>query len=363
MSKYLIYDFELDLLFIHNWRCAGTSLHSVLSASLGDKYLKIGCRFNRFGWPDQSKPEIIRLRELRKESPRAFGGHLFWGIDNLVGGSSRQTIVSLRDPMERMKSGVYRFMTSNRRTTEASLFKGINVNSQPIDLSERELKKLADKIIGKEYNGIARRLSGISAADKVSLTETTNIEEINWMEQSKNEMIMKKAKENLQGSHILQSDNFWYSIIKIENELKKDLVLINPFSPVKHNSYKLVVDNQDESGTERMYKILEEHLRINNKEDIDLYNYYKVRRGEPKTLNSELEQRIKTRELIHKRPLFAQNWFNSGLELPVIDKLIAGSISARAKEDTTIDKDMLVDTVLRWNPIKNRKRFIYDALT
>ena len=54
--------------FIHNWRCAGTSMNSILSSNFQRYYLKIGHPFGPLGWPEtyKSNPEqLLTLGQIR----------------------------------------------------------------------------------------------------------------------------------------------------------------------------------------------------------------------------------------------------------------------------------------------------------
>ena len=73
-------------LFIHNWRCAGSTMNSLLSANFGSKYAKVGTQFTDFGWPDYSLPELLTVRQVRNKSLAGgvLGGHLCAGVEVLL---------------------------------------------------------------------------------------------------------------------------------------------------------------------------------------------------------------------------------------------------------------------------------------
>ena len=72
--------------FIHNWRCSGTSLNSVLSSNFPAHYFKLGQSFNPFGWPFsehakqgsiESLEDIYLKLKVLSTKPYIVGGHSF----------------------------------------------------------------------------------------------------------------------------------------------------------------------------------------------------------------------------------------------------------------------------------------------
>ena len=103
--------------FIHNWRCAGTTVNSILSSNFHDQYLKIGHPFTNFGWPHdyENHPEplltIDQIRRLVKSSQPdsiILGGHTFFGLESFLPGPF-DIWMNYRDPLQRLNSGILRF--------------------------------------------------------------------------------------------------------------------------------------------------------------------------------------------------------------------------------------------------------------
>ena len=103
--------------FIHNWRCAGTSINSLLSSNFTHAYLKIGHPFNSFGWPESyqsHRPPLLTLSQLRSERKQLepatiiVGGHTFNGLQNFLPGNW-DIWMNYRDPIQRLNSGILRF--------------------------------------------------------------------------------------------------------------------------------------------------------------------------------------------------------------------------------------------------------------
>ena len=73
---------------MHNWRCAGSTMNSLLSSNFGDLYCKVGTQFSDFGWPLYELPEKLTLQDIRSsvQSGGVLGGHLCSGIQAFVPG-------------------------------------------------------------------------------------------------------------------------------------------------------------------------------------------------------------------------------------------------------------------------------------
>ena len=107
--------------FIHNWRCAGSTINSLLSSNFGSLYCKVGTQFSDFGWPLYDIPEKLTLQDVREgvQSGGVLGGHLCSGIQAFIPGEW-DVWLNARKPIKRLSSGIIRFHANVFECPQAS---------------------------------------------------------------------------------------------------------------------------------------------------------------------------------------------------------------------------------------------------
>ena len=160
------------IFFMHNWRCAGTTLNSLFSSNFGKRYLKVGTQFSEFGWPLYELPELLTLSDVRSKVHAGclLGGHLCNGVETLVPGRW-DLWMNARDPVERLTSGITRFHWKEFQLPEGEYSKNyVKLNSEKciVDLFNGPLKH--------EKNGVAKRLAGFALAENLSIDKDVNLE-------------------------------------------------------------------------------------------------------------------------------------------------------------------------------------------
>ena len=176
--------------FIHNWRCAGTSLNSLFSSNFHSSYLKIGHPFTDFGWPQSYKKHrkpLLSINQFRQaqlsNTPGKviLGGHSFNGLQDFLPGAW-DIWMNFRDPLVRLNSGILRFYSrqlaaaspnpSNHLINHKLISGQINLDSPS------SINALLSTTLLRESNGIARRLSAFSVCESFSLSCNDNVETI-----------------------------------------------------------------------------------------------------------------------------------------------------------------------------------------
>lgn len=334
-----------NILFIHNWRCAGTSLHSLLKANLRKRYLKIGDPFNRFG-KGKYNPALAEasttLRYLRSHSLQGtvIAGHIFMGLESFLPGVW-DCWMNAREPVSRMRSGLLRFHTRDTTGGTAKTYDLIKPSPGLVDRDS--LSELLSTSLKRERNGICRRLAAMTLTNEFSLTETENIERNPLLEKPYSDQdLFNTARDNLQRVKLLfLADHFSASVISLERTYKLP-PLINPFTTLRHNSSRV-------SGYTSTH---EECLHSNH--DLILESQSADAQLWPLLLNrfqTQVEdqqiskQEIATRELIHREPLFNIDWFTQRRDSDEVVELMAKAIVSRSRVKPSLGP-ALIDTVL-----------------
>ena len=174
---------RIKIFFMHNWRCAGTSLNSLLSSNFGDKYVKIGTQFSAYGWPLYDVPEKLKLSEVRASLSDGccFGGHLCSGVDALLPGEW-DIWLNARDPIDRLSSGIMRFHAKSFRLPPGEY------SSEQVRLnSSKKLSELFEGPLQARKNGVAKRLAGFSIAQSLGISSDVDLEELSCFSSSVND--------------------------------------------------------------------------------------------------------------------------------------------------------------------------------
>ena len=243
--------FPRNVHFIHNWRCAGTTVNSLLSSNFHQYYLKIGHPFTCFGWPEDyrlHRDPLLTVDQIRKVIPISsnsnanvvVGGHTFLGLERFFSG--RWDIwFNYRDPIARLNSGILRFYANMRKKSASSHGHLIDLEESPkVDFDDpHTIDTLLSTSLLRESNGISRRLAAFAITPSFYLSSTDNIELSPIISQYRYSEIelYEAACQNISAlDFIFNSDYLHQSILALEKTYSLPGPLINPFSDLRHNS-------------------------------------------------------------------------------------------------------------------------------
>ena len=344
-----------NVLFIHNWRCAGTSLHSLLKANLRKRYLKIGDPLNRYG-KGRHNPNLASLstslRYLRGRSTKGavVAGHIFMGLESFLPGNW-DFWMNAREPVARLRSGLLRF---HARDTTHGKRKSYDLIKPSRGLVDRD--SLADVLatsLQRERNGICRRLASMTLAKRFSLLDTDNIEQISILEEGyTDEDLFNASLERLDRINALfLAEHFHASVISIE-KIYGLAPLINPFTVLRHNSARV-------SGfTTEHEKCVDANLDLIMESQVADLKLWPFLLKKFRYQISELgisKQEIATRELIHHQPLFNEEWFAEEEDQEKVVELMATAVVKRARSKPELAPS-LCSTILAWPLLSDLSR-------
>ena len=359
--------FPRNVHFIHNWRCAGTSVNSLLSSNFYNSYIKIGHPFTSYGWPEDYRSHrdpLLTVEQLRKSIITAsssrnsviVGGHTFLGLERFFSG--RWDIwLNYREPIARLNSGILRFYANSRKKSSASHGHLIDLeSSQKVDFNDpHTVDLLLSTSLLRESNGISRRLAASAITPSFNLASTDNIELIPIVSQYRysEPELYEAALQNITAlDFVFNSDYLHQSFLALEKCYSLPGPLINPFSDLRHNSVELTgLRKNDKRLLSTSRHILEKHTRVDrkiipllNQKFADQINTYAIS-----------AQDLLVRELIHKKPIFSTNWFDSdGLPLRdnVIDLMTKNILTVCLQEKELSSK--VIDTILSWTGLSQQ---------
>ena len=348
--------------FIHNWRCAGTTVNSLLSSNFHRSYLKIGHPFTNFGWPEpyaahrtplQTKNQLKEhINELRADSsPSIVGGHTFYGLERFLPGSWHLWM-NYRDPLARLNSGILRFYSKKFRTGSRSHGHLIDLEgSSEINLNDpHSVDILLETTLLRESNGISRRLAAITCSNTFNFASDDNLEmnDIISTRRYKPQELLDNAISNLESLNILiNSDYLHHSILSIEKYYSLSSPIINPFSNLLHNSVELVgLSRSDKRLFQTSNDILLKHTAVDRKLLPLLNNQFAAQINESHITDED----VRLRDLIHQKPILDQRWFDASgkanvddIEILIIDRLVN-----LCKQNRSLANKMF-DLVLSWD--------------
>ena len=335
-------------LFIHNWRCAGSTMNSLLSANFGSKYAKVGTQFTDFGWPDYSLPELLTVRQVRNKSLAGgvLGGHLCAGVESFVGGAW-DLWINARKPEKRLSSGILRFHSSSFRVARG------NYSRQELtQIAEEKLRGLASGALQHEVNGVAKRLAGFSVADFVEIGVNADLEKISCFSTlSNDDELLAAALNQLQKVAIVILPEYLHaSIISIEKKYSLGPV-INLFSDLRHNPVSLGKASEDERLLfEFAIPLLQKLCAI----DCQLWKSLAEKFQNQINTSGISKRDVVVREMLHKRPVITAGLLKSASSDEDLIVKIADALGVVAKSRKEIAHDV-VDLACRW------PRFAPDA--
>ena len=334
---------ESRVFFMHNWRCAGSTLNSLFSSNFGNKYLKIGTQFSEFGWPLYQLPELLTLKDVRSkvESGCLMGGHLCNGIEMLMPGSW-DLWMNARDPVKRLSSGIKRFHSKAFRLPSGEYRKNY-VKSH----SEKAIIDLFNGPLRHEKNGVAKRLAGFSLANNLHVHRDVNLELLSCFDSIESDKdLASVAEKSLEKVKIfLLPDYLHASLICIEKAYGLG-PLINLFSDLRHNSVEL--------GKAKAAELTAFNLAMPLLEDIcqvDRHIFEIIKQKFAQQLRSTVISRndVLAREKLHETPLLNPEWFqDKNIDEQMLLKLIVERLESLAAKYPNISRE-IVETATSWS--------------
>ena len=315
---------EKRALFMHNWRCGGSSLSSLFACNFGLNFLKVGAQFDDYGQPAYGAPEKLVLGEVRNsiEVASILGGHLCSGVDALMPGDW-DLWVNARHPLARLRSGILRFYS------KAFAMPPGRYQLEDLDQVCRNiLRNLMEGPLRHEKNGMAKRLAGFAVASELVIHPRVNLEELSCFETScSQEDIFIAAAGNLPKINVILLPQYFHaSIISLEKVYSLP-PLLNLFSGLRQNASRSSGSANARAAVSRFISpILDEYC----KQDVKLWSsFFKGFQRQVGSLDISRKD-IFLRELLHSRPLIDLEWFSDSLSEDELIVLIAKSLSDRA---------------------------------
>ncbi len=344
--------------FLHNWRCAGTTVNSILSSNYHEHYLKIGHPFSVFGWPhdynNHPSPllSVGHIRNLVNSNyPKSviIGGHTFLGLESFLPGSF-DIWMNYRDPLQRLNSGILRFY-KRQFVSEPGRSDLMDV-SQSLASTDLDFPDFVDRLLSstlkRESNGIARRLSALSLSNNIQINSDTNVETVDFLLSNYTEkQLFDSALSNLQTIKLLiNSSHIQASLICIERFYQLASPLINPFSNLAHNPVTLSgAKSNDQSVINNCNNILTNHSRV----DLKLLPYLHSMFAQQVNDSNITERDIMVRDAIHQERLFLPKWFvMEKFSRDDVIRLVSDSLEKRCRQFQSLENDIL-RTVLSWD--------------
>ena len=344
--------------FIHNWRCAGTTVNSILSSNFHENYLKIGHPFTTFGWPHdyENHPEPLltvgQIRSLVKSSqPKSviLGGHTFLGLESLLTGPF-DIWMNYRDPLQRLNSGILRFYNKQYKTRSGSTHL-IDV-SHSLESTALDFPAFVDQLLSstlvRESNGISRRLAALALSNSIEINQSTNVETVDFLLSGYSDKdLFECALSRLSDIKVLINSSYIQaSLICIERIYGLSSPLINPFSNLSHNPVTLSgAKKSDTSIIDQCHDILIKHSQADLKLLPHLHSSF------ANQVNSVAidEKEISVRNAIHQERLFMPKWFTfERFSHEDVTRLISESLEKLCRNNSSLDTDIL-STFFKWN--------------
>ena len=335
-------------LFMHNWRCAGSTMNSLLSSNFGERYSKVGTQFTETGWPNYKVPELLSVDQVRKKfkSGGILGGHLCSGIESIIGGSW-DIWMNARNPQKRLSSGIMRFHSSQFRVSPGSY-----TRQQAVELAQQKLADLISGPLQHEANGVAKRLAGFAVANSMDLRDYSDIEKASCFSMSvSDDELLSAATRQLERVKVVVVPEYLHaSLMSIEKMYSLDPI-INLFSDLRHNPVALGNPSKDEKALFEFAKpLLEKICSV----DRQLWKPL-MSRFEEQINSAKVSKRdAKVREILHQQPLLSTKLHNQQIPEEKLIEIISDCLVALATQHKELSKE-IVSLACRW------RRFSPDA--
>ncbi|WP_411869075.1 hypothetical protein [Vulcanococcus limneticus] len=333
-----------NILFIHNWRTAGTSLHSLLKVNLRQHYIKIGDQHNRFGLLSRKVKPIETLYDVKQKVQvgSVIAGHIYAGVEAFFP-ADWDLWMSVREPLARVRSGLLRFH-STRLPGFNDSGKNIIKHSESLDSPESIRHLLASDLM-HENNGMSRRLASMCLTPEYSISDASSIERAAHLSAEFDpNTLLHVARVQLGRVKILfMADYFHASVLSLEHYYNLP-PLIHPFASLRHNSSKLVgYSAEHEETLDASADILARSQSV----DLQLWPDI-MKRFQRQIRDAKIKQSaVKAKEIIHAKPLFQPEWFTEDFSASKAITLMADAIKVRCSEYPDVAEEVK-GMMLRW---------------
>lgn len=333
-----------NVFFIHNWRCAGSSMHSLLSSNFGENYFKIGTQFSDFGWPLYDKPEKLTLEDLRIEIRKGgiLSGHLCSGVESLFAGEW-DLWVNARKPVERLSSGILRFHSKSFQMSSGTY---------PIEevrlQSEKVLDNLMNTELKHEQNGISLRMAGFAVANSLSIQSTSNLERLSRIHYSGSpEALFSAALEKVHNAKIVIIPQYLHAALICIEKIYHLSPLINLFSDLRHNS---VAFGGASEAERKVFELSKPLIKNYCSEDLKLWEEL-ARKFQMQLDSCHVSKRaVAVRNALHScaSPILDPVVFNQTKDNNYLISLCVAGIVRAAKGNLELSED-IVDLAGSWS--------------
>ena len=343
---------------MHNWRCAGTTINSILSSNFHHRYLKVGHPFNVFGWPhdyDNHPEPLLTVGQIRNliqvfsPSPVILGGHTFLGLDSFLPGHF-DIWMNYREPLQRLNSGILRFY--NKQFAPKPGGSHLIDISQSLQSTNLDLPDFVDRLLSttlkRESNGIARRLTALSLSKNIVVNQESNVETVEFLTSDySNKELFDCALSNLSRiSLLINSSHIQVSLLCIERIYELSSPLINPFSNLSHNPITLSgAKANDTSVIDNCKETIVKHSEV----DLKLMPYLHSIFARQVNAAKIDEREVAVRSAIHRERLLLPKWFSMN-KFSSEDRirLVSESLENRCRQHSALDVDIL-KLFFSWN--------------
>ena len=323
------------VLFVHNWRCAGSTINSLLSSNFGELYTKVGTQFTDAGWPDYNLPELLSVDQVRKKfiNGGILGGHLCTGVESVIGGSW-DIWMNARKPLKRLSSGIMRFHASKFRAVSGSY-----TRQQAMDMANHKLGDLIAGPLQHEVNGVAKRLAGFAVADSIDLRDDSNLEKVSCFSMSlDDDVLLGAALRQMERVKVIIIPEYLHaSLISIE-KIYSLRPIINLFSDLRHNPVSLGKPRKEEEALFELAKpMLEKACAV----DRDLWKPLMSRFKEQVESVRVVKRDVQVREILHRQPLVPAGYSSHETSDEKLIDVITASLVALADQNQELARDII----------------------
>ena len=320
---------------MHNWRCAGSTMNSLLSSNFGDRYTKVGTQFTEAGWPNYNVPELLSVDQARKKFKNGgiLGGHLCSGVESIIGGSW-DVWINARNPQKRLSSGIMRFHAAQFRAAPGSY-----TSQQAIEMAQHKLADLISGPLQHEANGVAKRLAGFAVAESIDLRDQSDLEKISCfsMSVSDHELLSAAMRQMERVKAIVLPEYLHASLISIE-KIYSLAPLINLFSDLRHNPVNLGKPSEDEKALFEFAKpMLEKVCAV----DRELWKPLTARFQDQINLSRVSKRDVEVRKILHQQPLLSPKLCSQQIPEEKVIEVISDCLVALANQYKELSEDII----------------------
>ena len=326
---------------MHNWRCAGSTMNSLLSSNFGDRYTKVGTQFRETGWPDYDVPELLTVDQVRKSFRVGgiLGGHLCSGAESVIGGSW-DIWMNARKPFKRLSSGIMRFHAARFRAEP-----GVYTRQQAIEMAQQKLADLVAGPLRHEVNGVAKRLAGFAVADSIDLRDQSDLEKISCfsMSVSDDELLSASLRQMERVKAIVLPEYLHASLISIEKMYSLGPI-VNLFSDLRHNPVALGKSSKEE---EALFEFAKPMLERICSVDRELWKPLIARFQEQINSAGVGKRDVRVREILHQKPLLPTKLYYQQIPENQLIEIIASALVNLANQHKELSGD-IVSLACQW---------------